>query len=140
MVVYDESTTDPNSLSSNTTAHLVIMALSKMGNTPLLLKGLSLSSLLLSFLLSFLRVFLFKHRNPGFGHRNGKAWVPKLSICTLCQCPAPLFLSSSFFSFSSFPASTITLSSLSPPFCFILLTHLLSLCPLSPLSPLFFLC
>ncbi|CAI8035339.1 Dual specificity protein phosphatase 10 [Geodia barretti] len=39
VVVYDESTTDPNSLSSNTTAHLVIMALSKMGNTPLLLKG-----------------------------------------------------------------------------------------------------
>jgi hypothetical protein len=41
VVVYDESTTDPNSLSSNTTAYLVIMALNKMGKTPLLLKGLS---------------------------------------------------------------------------------------------------
>ena len=48
MVVYDESTTDPNSLSSNNTAYLVIMSLRKMGRTPLLLKGTPPPSLSLS--------------------------------------------------------------------------------------------
>ncbi|CAI8035337.1 Dual specificity protein phosphatase 10 [Geodia barretti] len=131
VVVYDESTTDPNSLSSNTTAHLVIMALSKMGNTPLLLKGLSL--LLSSLLPSSLQAlcFLFKHR---FGREPG---FQSLAF-TLCQCPTLLFLSSSFSfsSFSSFPASTSSLSSLSPFLFYFANTFPFSV-PLSPLSPLF---
>jgi dual specificity MAP kinase phosphatase len=39
VVVYDEATTDPNSLPPNTTAFLVIAALRKMGKAPLLLEG-----------------------------------------------------------------------------------------------------
>jgi dual specificity MAP kinase phosphatase len=39
VVVYDECTTDPKTLSANNTAFLVIMALGKLGKTPLLLKG-----------------------------------------------------------------------------------------------------
>ena len=39
VVVYDESASDPKTLSTNNTAYLVIMSLSKLGKTPLLLKG-----------------------------------------------------------------------------------------------------
>ena len=39
VVVYDECTTDPRVLSVNNTTFLVIVALGKLGKTPLLLKG-----------------------------------------------------------------------------------------------------
>lgn len=39
VVVYDECTTEPKSLSANNTAYLVIIALCKLGKTPRLLKG-----------------------------------------------------------------------------------------------------
>ena len=39
VVVYDECTTDPKSLSPNNTAFLVMVALEKLGKTPHLLKG-----------------------------------------------------------------------------------------------------
>ena len=79
--------------------------------------------------LYFLRVFCSSIETQVLDTETGKALVS-------FYCPTLLFLSSSFFPFSSFPASTISLSSLSPPFSFVLLTHLLSLCPLSPLSSL----